>query len=318
MQVLSIHRGYFPHVAGAEMMTYCVAKEMQRRGHQVRVLCQSASNTVEHKKVDGIQVIGLVDFTREALKASLPWHPDIVHIVDAVWPEYPLVARDLARELDVPLVITPASAVGTWQDVPAILEVCRQADAVCVLTQTEFAQFAELGIPADRLVIIGQGPNLSGTPDPQAFRQRHQITGPMVLFLGRKVAFKGYKQLLQATAGVWAQRPDTHFVFAGPRVDEDCVDTFQKFADPRVVEISTISEDDKHSALLASDLVCLPSTMDVFPLVFVEAWACARPVLASPFPGIEEIVRHGQDGFVVNANPAELASSILHMLTHDA
>ena len=38
-------------------------------------------------------------------------------------------------------------------------------------------------------------------------------------------------------------------------------------------------------ALAACTVFCLPSTADIFPLVFLEAWACARPVVSGAFPG---------------------------------
>jgi glycosyltransferase involved in cell wall biosynthesis len=301
-------------LAGAEPMTYRVAEVMQKRGHQVKVICRSSKDSFETQSPNGLEMIGVPTLEAKGLRIHLNWPPDIVHAVDAVWPEYPEAALALAREWGVPFTITPASAVSTWHAPEATLAVCQQADVVFVLTQAERQQFQEQGILKDRLVVIGQGPQLVGKPDPESFRRTYQISGPMVLFLGRKIHFKGYKSLLAATSKVWSRYPETNFVFIGPRWDSDCAEIFAAFADSRIIEIGMVDEVEKHSALAACDLVCLPSTAEVFPLVYVEAWACGKPVVASPFAGIEEIVQHGKDGLIVSATPPAIARAILHLL----
>jgi glycosyltransferase involved in cell wall biosynthesis len=317
MRLLYLHRGYFPLLAGAETMARRVASIMQQRGHSVKIVCQSSGDGFERQELDGVEVIGTPTVDATLLCDHLNWRPDIVHAVDAVWPEYPQVALDLARGWGVPFAITPASTPSTWRDFDATLAVCREADIVFVLTQAESAQFKQHRVSADRLWVIGQGPQLVGEPDPDKFRQTYQISGPMVLFLGRKVHSKGYKLVLAAAAQVWSQYPDTHFVFIGPRWDADCLEVFASYADSRIVEIGIVDEIEKYSALVACDLVCLPSTADVFPLVYVEAWACSKPVIASFFPGIEEIVQHGRDGLIVEADPAAIAAAILQLLGDD-
>ncbi|GCE22071.1 glycosyltransferase family 4 protein [Dictyobacter kobayashii] len=316
MRIVYLHRGYFPILAGAEIMTYRVAGEMQQRGHQVCVVCRSWGDGIEYREIEGIQVIGLPVVECASTEAHLPWQPDIVHVVDAVWPEYLQLAYDLAHALDVPLAVTPASTISTWQDVAVTLEICRQADVVYVLTESERKLFESYGISSERMVIIGQGPALNGKPDAHTFRQQYNIAGPLVLFLGRKVAFKGYRQLLDAMKFVWQNLADTHFVFIGPHVDPDCQELFHMYADPRMIEISAIDEAQKYSALEASDILCLPTTADVFPLVFVEAWFCSRPIITSPFAGVEEIIQHRRDGLIVEPDPPVLARAIVFLLQH--
>lgn len=315
MRILYCHHGYFPFHAGAEAMTYRVAAAMQRRGHMVKIACHSTGNTRDiSQNIDGVEVIGVRSLERAALQARIGWQPDIVHVVDAVWHNYTQAALSLARTWQAVFAITPASTVNAWQDISATMAVCRESDLVCVLTEAERELFQRYHVPSTRIVMIGQGPDLMGTPDAIRFRQTYGITGSMVLFLGRKIHFKGYKLVLAATTSVWTHFPNTFFTFIGPRVDADCTQIFSAFADPRIIEIGMVNDVEKHSALAACDLLCLPSTADVFPLVFVEAWACGKPVIASPFPGIEEIVRHEQDGLIVEADSTALALGIVRLL----
>jgi glycosyltransferase involved in cell wall biosynthesis len=318
MRILYTHRGYFPALAGAEAMTYLVAETMHRRGHTVTILCQSTDGTIQRRRRDDVDVVGVPSWEPPLLRAVVDGQPDIVHAVDAVWPNVPQASLALARDLGVPFVFTPASAISTWHDVPAILAICRSADVVCALTETERALFQQQGVAAERLLVIGQGLHLVGTPDPLAFCARHAITGPMVLYLGRKVYFKGYQLLLAASRLVWTHYPDTQFVFIGPRCDPDSAAIFRSYADRRILELGQVDEVEKHSALTACAICCLPSQAEVFPLVYVEAWACRKPVIAGPFPGVEEIVRHEQDGLIVPADPTALAHAITQLLDDPA
>jgi len=309
-----VHRGYFPSLAGAETMARVIAKQMQQRGHTVQLLMSTHEDTVQHTTFDGVPVVAVPALHPQALQEILEWRPDIVHAIDTVDPHFPRAALTMAQVWRTPFVITPASAIETWQDVPATMEVCCAADMVFVLTNKEAERFCQYGVNSKRLVVTGQGAHLLGNPDPDGFRRRYGITGPLVLFLGRKVHFKGYKTLLEATRQVWVQRDDTIFLFMGPRWDTACLDTFDTFAHPRIIEVEEADEQEKYSALSACDLLCLPTMIDVFPLVFVEAWACGKPVITAPFPGAAEVVRHGIDGLIVEQEPASLSEAIIALL----
>ncbi|MFF5176170.1 glycosyltransferase family 4 protein [Micromonospora sp. NPDC000089] len=306
-----VHRGYFPARAGAELMAQRLAECMRRRGHRVGLYSEAVDEEFRRGAArEGITVQRLPSLTRAADR------PDIVHAIDAVWPDYPRAALRLARDWGVPFVFTPASAPEVWQDPATIWDVCRQADAVLVLTSAERQMMRSEGVRGEALHIIGQAAFL---PDrevrPQRFRDTHGITGPMVLYVGRKMRSKGYVRLLEAARIVWRVHPDAHFVFLGPCWDDDCQQVFARYADRRIIEQGLVDEADKHDALAACDLFCLPSVVDVFPLVFVEAWSCAKPVISSTFPGSAEVVRHAIDGLVVEPDATSVATAVTRLLS---
>ncbi|MDX3382457.1 glycosyltransferase family 4 protein [Streptomyces niveiscabiei] len=313
MRVRYVHRGYFPARAGAELMTQYLAVAMTRLGWDTGVY----SNTVD---------VDTAAFLRSAgvRVQSLPATPDdteradLVHAIDAFHPQDIAAGLELARAWDAPFVVTPATAPDVWPDRETVLDGCRRADAVFALSTAEHDMLCHAGVDTSRLHIIGQGPHLPGTPDPVRFRRHHGIEGPIVLFLGRKTRSKGYVMLLEATRHVWAEHPDATFVFMGSRWDEDCAQRFAEHADPRVIELGLADEDAKHSALAACDLLCVPSTVDLFPLVYVEAWACRKPVIASTFLGSEEVVAHGRDGLLVRPTVRSVAEAVGRLLADPA
>ncbi|WP_329562732.1 glycosyltransferase family 4 protein [Streptomyces uncialis] len=313
VRVRYVHRGYFPGRAGAELMTQHLAASMGGRGWDTGIWTGAVGeDTARFMKETGVRVEPLP----ATPDAAVP--PDVVHAVDAFHPRDIAAGLDLARAWGVPFAVTPASAPEVWPDRETVLDGCRAADAVFALSTAERDMLHGAGVAASALHIVGQGPHLPGTADPDGFRAAHGIDGPMVLFLGRKMRSKGYVTLLEATRRIWAQHPDTRFVFLGPRWDNDCAALFARHADPRIVELGMVDEDTKHSALAACDLVCVPSTVDIFPLVYVEAWACGKPVVASRFLGSGEVVHHGRDGLLVDPAPRPVAEAVGRLLAHPA
>jgi glycosyltransferase involved in cell wall biosynthesis len=59
---------------------------------------------------------------------------------------------------------------------------------------------------------------------------------------------------------------------------------------------------DAPDILRAADVFLLPSTHEGLPLSLVEAQATQVPVIASPIPGVLEVVEHGKTGFTIDAN----------------
>ena len=59
-------------------------------------------------------------------------------------------------------------------------------------------------------------------------------------------------------------------------------------------------QNDMSQLLAISDILLLPSELESFGLVALEAMACEVPVIATRVGGIPEVVRDGIDGFLYN------------------
>ena len=331
MRVVLAHHGYGGAIAGAETMVRAVSEHLVARGHQVLMVsvdgcagvaggagdgCAGVAGGagVEGGAGHGMPIVRLPPGDPSQLAALLPWHPDIVHVHDLAHAATAEAAAGLAGVLEVPLLVTPATEMSLWEDREKGIALCRRADAVLILTGGEEAALAAVGVSRGRLERVPQAPWLTGTPDPAGFRARHGLVGPMVLFCGRKARFKGYHLLLEAAPLVWRQYPEARMVFIGPRWDPDAAAVFARHADQRILELGVVDEHDKHSAMAACDLLCVPSTADVFPLVIAEAWACAKAVVAGSFAGEAGVIAHGVDGLVTDGQPAALAQAIVGLL----
>jgi N-acetyl-alpha-D-glucosaminyl L-malate synthase BshA len=76
-------------------------------------------------------------------------------------------------------------------------------------------------------------------------------------------------------------------------------------------------QNDMSQLLAVSDILLLPSELESFGLVALEAMACEVPVVASRVGGIPEVVRDGVDGYLhAVGDTASMAASCLSILNH--
>lgn len=302
--------------SGSERMAWRTARELGRRGHRVDVLTPAAP---PDDLADGTLRVhrpaspgGGADTGQGGLAAAVAKRPpDVVHAFDLAHPREVRDALAWARRRGARFALTPATDAALWPDLRAAAEALRAADAVFVLTPAEEETARRHGARADQIHHLPQAPDLVGTADPAGFRRRHGLTGPVVLFLGRRLTGKGFRTLVDAVPLVRRSVPDVAVVFAGPGAP---------VPDPvpgRLLDLGLVDDRTKHDALAACDVLCLPSTAEVFPLVFAEAWACGKPVVSGDFPGVGAVVRDGVDGLVARAEPAAVAGALVRLLSDD-
>lgn len=137
----------------------------------------------------------------------------------------------------------------------------------------------------------------------------------LIVCVARLVPRKGHVHLLDALATVLEKRADVRLVIVGDGptrrdLERCCGD---RGLTPHVVFLG--QRLDVPRILRGSDVFVLPSEAEGFGRVILEAMAATKPVVASRVGGIQEIVVHGETGFLVSPrNPRELAERLLELL----
>lgn len=153
----------------------------------------------------------------------------------------------------------------------------------------------------------------------RAFKERYNLHGSKVVFFGGRLSgAKGGDLILQAMKLLVEKYPDTKLLVAG-RMDD-----YAKRMERRAVELGIKSNvvfagwlhGEIEKAYAASDVITIPSVcFDSFPNGNLEAFASGKPVVSTCFGGSREIVKDGENGFIVNPfdvkNMAQKISSIL-------
>jgi glycosyltransferase involved in cell wall biosynthesis len=236
---------------------------------------------------------------------------DVVHYLGVGTDTIGFAAASAARAANVPLVVQPAMHPGHWGDRPLDAELYRRADAVIAFTRGEAELIARLGVAADRVRIVPGSVDPPPASDPGRFRRRYGIEGPIVLFVGRKTVDKGIDRLLAAWPAVRAAHPTATLVLIGPSWNGPSP---APALPAGIVDIADASEEEKHDALAACDLLCLPSTGESFCIAVFEAWWHGKPVVVADVPALRESVGACDGGRLVAPEPRPIAEAVDSLL----
>lgn len=225
------------------------------------------------------------------------------------------IAFASARAHHIPFVFTPFPHDGGWEG-RRFRRLYRLSDAVIAMTATEKAWLIERDADPERVHVCGGGPVLAETGSAARFQEDFGLKGPIVLFIGQRLRHKGYAELIAAMPTVWAHYPTVQFVFLGPMTPEAQPLFDEATVDPRVIDLGIVDLQTKTDALAACSMLCVPSAQESLGLVYIEAWANKKPVIAAYTDVAQEVVGTCGGGLLVSQTPAGIAEAILQLLNH--
>jgi glycosyltransferase involved in cell wall biosynthesis len=260
---------------------------------------------------------------------------DLVHATAFPYGFPLLCGLRLARRCRVPYLLTPFLHLGDPEDANdrtrgrylsrGLRYLLRAADRIFVQTKIEQAALLQLGIPDEKLVLLGMGvdPGECTGGDRQRARERWGLSGNALVIghLANKSVEKGTVDLLQSLQQVPLREKSFTLLLAGPEMPNfvhvwkslaGTVDaTEMKVSGIQVVRLGALSEKEKCDFFAAIDIFAMPSRSDSFGIVFLEAWANGVPCVAYRSGGVAEVIRHENDGLLAyTGNLAELAAHV--------
>ncbi|MBU6289458.1 MAG: glycosyltransferase family 4 protein [Chloroflexi bacterium] len=182
--------------------------------------------------------------------------------------------------------------------------------------------------PADRIRRVYYGIDLARPVDLGAERRaevRAELGIPdraeLVLGVGRLDPQKGWPDLLDAMATVVLSRPRAHLLIVGgaQQADERFVASLTgRATSPDLAGHVTFAgvRTDVPVLMASCDVFAMASRWEGFGLVFAEAMAAARPVVATRVSAVPEVVADGESGILVEPGDVEgLSSAIVRVLS---
>jgi phosphatidyl-myo-inositol dimannoside synthase len=155
-------------------------------------------------------------------------------------------------------------------------------------------------------------------PCPALFSQR-----PVILTVGRWSAserYKGADELIGAVAQLSVEFPNVTLVAVGGGND---IPRLRKLAgtsgvSERVHFLENLSREEIAACYAHADVFALPSSGEGFGIVFLEAMAFAKPVIAAACGGATDVVEDGVNGLLVPPRHTEQLATALRRLLGDA
>ena len=124
--------------------------------------------------------------------------------------------------------------------------------------------------------IVGVGIELPPETDANSFRQKFNIPGRFILYLGRIDENKGCPQLFRYFLRFLNDTKEEEFQLL--LVGSSIIEIPQH---PQIRHLGFLSDQDKFDALAAAELLVMPSLYESLSIVLLEAWAMGKPALAN-------------------------------------
>jgi glycosyltransferase involved in cell wall biosynthesis len=230
-----------------------------------------------------------------------------------------------ARRAGIPAALLGAIHVAdAWDyDRKMMYQAIQRADAYIAHTTFERDYLIQRGIRADKIAVIGAGVEAGAFADAHggAVRKRYGCgDAPVVGVLARQSQLKRLDTVLQAMPKVWAAQPNVRLLMAGARTSyspqlDRMINAFAPEQQAQITVVNDFPEKEKPNLLAACDVIAHPSGNESFGIVFVEAWACGKPVIGARIGSIPSVIDEGQDGLLFKyLDPDSLAQAILRLL----
>jgi len=337
---------------GGEVIFTQWAEELCKRGHNVYVICHRMKNSQQKNKTENVQIIEVPPSIVH--KGGLPpsISDNILYLTNSI-----KFGLQVVKERDIHIIhsnnftpiiagsfiskITGIPHVATIHDIfslagknywriwssqfealpltqvigPVIEKITVKIPGNIIHTVSETTKQDLIRFGArNPIVVIPNGVDLNKFRPNNTYCNNHQL-----VFIGRLIFYKNLSVVIRALKIVTQTIPDAYLIVVG---DGPSRKQWQSLAERMNLNNSIkftgyVSEEEKLKILNESAVLVLPSLIEGFGLVIIEAFAMKKPVIASMIAPMTEIISHGIDGYLVPPfNEQEWAKKIIYILQH--
>ena len=339
MRILMINYEFPPIGGGGGNVTYYISKNLASLGHEVHVVTSRYKDLPKHEKLDGFDVYrvpvmrknpnvcGVHEMFTYIISASIyslkfvkKIRPDIIHVFFGI-PSGP-VAYLLKKLYDIPYVLflggrdvprphpdPPFYRLIYGILMPAIKSIWGNAKSV-VACSNGLRDLALKTANNIDIKVIPDGVDL----DKFCPSNQERKNNIKILAIGRLIQRKGFDCLIKSIAEV-AKNTDKDFhveiVGDGPLRSELSNLAIKLNVSKRVILSGSVPYDQLPEKYRQADIFVLSSYAEGMPLVVLEAMASGLPIIATNVQGIDELVKHGINGYLFKPSDNQALSHYL-------
>lgn len=334
LKIAHILPHYYPSIGGVEKVAKDLCEGLVNLGHDVTVLttkrlqkAQKQNKLRSFEIINGVKIfrynsianLGHMSFTPSAILNIINNNYEIIHLHSLRHP-HTVYTPILKKIKNFKLVLQGHTHFHSTKfktllynkfDKVMFSTFYKDVDIFLYLNKTEKNKLINFGIPEIRLSSLYNPVNesLFQTSDTSNVAEKYNlIDKKVILFLGQAHSYKRIDLLIKALPGLISVFQNTILLIAGP--DFGNYPSLIELAKELNVEnnvkfLGLIDEGEKELLLKRCDVLILPSEYEAFGVVLAEAMACGKPVIATKTPGPIEIVKHGENGFLIEKNSSE-------------
>ncbi|MBL0345709.1 glycosyltransferase [Candidatus Villigracilis affinis] len=346
MHIANFTNTYLPVISGVVRSVRSFRDELTHRGHNVFIFAQEQMDYTD-KDPFIFRYPSLNLPTGIDIPTAIPISPFIDRLIpaiklDVIHTHHPFLlgntAATKAQELNLPLVFTFHTQYREYTHyVPFPMETVQNfiKSTVDRLLQDFMRRCQHIIIPSESMretlvnnyglknnfTVIPTGVDLEAyrTASGEKIRKKRRWEKDIVMIsIGRLAPEKNWPTLLHAAALVIKDIPQFRFVLIGDGTDRKSLEELAKELgiQKRVTFTGSLSFAETPSYMKAANLFGFASITETQGLATLEAMAAGLPVVAVEASGTRDILKHGQQGYLVENNPEALAAAIKRLLSN--
>jgi glycosyltransferase involved in cell wall biosynthesis len=346
MHIANFTNTYLPVISGVVRSVRSFRDELTRRGHNVFIFAQEHADYMD-KDPFIFRYPSLSLPTGVDIPAAIPISPFIDRLLpavklDVIHTHHPFLlgqtAASKAQELNLPLVFTFHTQYREYTHyIPIPMETIQNfiKNAMDRWLQDFMRRCQHIIIPSEsmREILVneyGLKNNFTVIPtgiDLEAYRtasgenirkKRNWGNDTVMISVGRLAPEKNWPLLLQAVALVLKDIPQFRLVLIGDGQDRKNLEGLAKELGirRRITFTGALSFSEIPHYMKAANLFGFASITETQGLATLEAMAARLPAVAVDASGTRDILKHGQQGYLVENNAGALAAGIKKLLSN--
>ena len=259
------------------------------------------------------------------LEKIIPFKPDVIHCSYLPYSNL-LYSLVIAHYFDIPSIVTPFLHDSNlrYQN-QNIFKILNKFDKIIACTNHEKKIYISNGIEEKKILVLPMGVDINRFQKDcrSDFLKNKSINSPILLFCGHKNYEKGALTILKTIPLIIKEYPNISFIFIGSPTkafNYNLANIKKKYPSLHIINISPdnlsgVFDPKKIGAFQLADIFCMPSRSDAYGIVYLEAWACKKPVIGIDNDAIREVIENEKDGLLVKFDDVEdLKDAIIKLL----
>ncbi len=322
---------------GMEMHVGFLSRKLQKRGHNILVVCSPDSPLEKDLRESELELY--------PLKLSGYLHPvavrrlqrflqqqrvDLIHAHFSrdLWTIVPALALGSGKK-EIPLILTKHIGTGRAKRDKLHQVIYKRVNFLIAISEVIRRNLiATHPILPSQVGVVHHGIDLQefskeNTSD-RSLRSEWGFSSGDIVFgmIGRLQIGKGYLEFLEMARDLSAQIPSARFLIVGeatrgePQDAELILHRLQELRLERLVKYAGFRKDIPR-VLAAMDVFVFPSHAEAFGMVVIEAMAARKPIVASNSDGILDILEHDRTGILVPPRDLNALTSACRLLAEN-
>jgi len=325
---------FYPDSGGVANYTYNLYKRIAKKGYKVIVVTSWDGKNIKKEKIGGMKIYRLPrQFKISNTPISFKWKKQIKELIDCEKPDLinghmpvPFIC-DVAISVsgNIPFVtgyhhggsmkkgkLLPDIMIRTYESI-FLKKLLKKSKLI--ITPSEFVTKDFMKNYSNKTITVNPGVDI------QKFKPDYSLK-PVnrILFVGNLIKsedYKGLGYLLESIKIIRKNIPDIKLIVVG---EGDYREHYENLSKELGIEENIefrgkLNREEIVKEYQNTNVLVLPSLMESFGMVLIEAMACKKPVIGTKVGGIPYVIDNNKNGLLVPPKDSkELARVITHIL----